>query len=63
MGWKKEVNEVFDMTDEMMKDMDAPSARHLAVTGLAISGYVFASLSYFAYKGTKLAVKAIKNRH
>jgi hypothetical protein len=63
MNWfnnsKKFINGVEDVVD----DMDPEIGRQAEIVGVIITGYVITSLSYFAVKGGKLVVKAIKNRH
>jgi len=58
-NFKKFSNRVNETTEDMPVDAHA----QVALLGAAVVVYLATSLSYFAYKGTKLAVKAIKNRH
>lgn len=52
-------NRVNETADEMPTDAHA----QVALVGGVVVVYVATTLTYFGYKGGKLVVKAIKNRH
>jgi len=58
-NFKNFSNRVNETADEMPDDAHT----QVALVGVGVVIYIATTLTYFGYKGGKLAVKAIKNRH
>ena len=57
MNWKKTGKEYWKAVDNTMENVSPETNTAITITGVAIVGYMIASLSYFAVKGAKHFLK------
>jgi len=63
MSFKDKFNKSMKDWDGVVNELPEDTESQAMVIGAVVVGYIVTSLTYFSYKGTKLAIKAIKNRH
>ena len=62
MKFIKTMNEFRNRVDETTEEMGPDAEKQVILVGAGVVVYIAASLSYFAVKGGKLALKALQNR-
>ena len=62
MSKKDDITKIVNDAADNIDNLPEGSRNAALALGLTTSAYIAGSLTYFAYKGVKLAIKAIENR-